>query len=368
MKIGIDARLIHETGVGRYIRNLIEELGAADDKNTYVIFLNASGFDKFTVPNNRWKKVKANAVWHTLSEQIWMPIVFYRQRLDVVHVPYFNIPIFYFGTMIVTIHDLTIKHFHTGKASTRFWFIYTIKRLLYGIVLSIGISRAKHIIVPSFATKAEIIEHYHVSEKRITVTYEGVDPEIMNKSYKNIRELSLIPTPYFLCVGNAYPHKNLSVVIDALEKSKTNAKVVFAGKEDFFYKRLRQEITRRGLSSRVVFLGFADDESLRVLYTHAQALLFPSLMEGFGLPPLEALSCGCPVIASDIPVHREILKNMVTYFSAKDAKRLTKFLDTWKKEDHRVAHDQVERILKEFNWKKLALETLHIYENIYQNI
>ncbi len=364
MKIGIDARLIHETGVGRYIRNLIEELGKVDDKNTYIIFLNAAGFESFTVPNNRWKKVFVNVAWHTVSEQVWMPIVFSLQHLDLVHVPYFNIPIFYLGAMIVTIHDLTIKHFDTGKASTRFWLLYKIKRLLYGFIMSIGISRAKHILVPSFATKAEIIEHYHVSEKKITVTYEGVDPEITNASYKKTSEQSLISTPYFLCVGNAYPHKNLSVVIDALERSKTNVKVVFAGKEDFFYKRLRREITRRGVSSRVIFFGAADDEDLHSLYTHAQALLFPSLMEGFGLPPLEALSCGCPVIASDIPVHREILKNMVTYFSPIDREQLTILLDTWKKDDHQVNSEKVALEIREYNWKKLALETLHVYKNI----
>lgn len=364
MKIGIDARLINETGVGRYIRNLIEELGKVDDKNTYVIFLNAVGFESFTVPNNRWKKVLVNVAWHTVSEQVWMPIVFSLQHLDLLHVPYFNIPIFYLGAMIVTIHDLTIKHFDTGKASTRFWFLYKIKRLLYGLVMSIGISRAKHIVVPSFATKAEIIEHYHVSEKKITVTYEGVDPQITNASHGKTNEQSLVPIPYFLCVGNAYPHKNLSLVIDALERSKTKAKVVFAGKEDFFYKRLRREITRRGLSSRVIFFGAADDLSLRSLYTHAQALLFPSLMEGFGLPPLEALSLGCPVIASDIPVHKEILKDLVTYFSPIDRDELTILLDTWQKADHQVKSDKVLLQLREYNWKKLALETLHVYQNI----
>lgn len=359
MKIGIDARLINETGVGRYIRNLIEELGKVDDKNTYVIFLNASGFDSFTVPNKRWKKVLAAVRWHTLAEQFVMPKMFYDACLDLVHVPYHNPPIFYSGNMIVTIHDLTILHFNTGKATMLPKPLYQLKRIGYFLELWIGLRKAKQILAVSQSTKHEIIDHFKIKREKIVVTYEGVDKNLKAKISKRI-----INDPYFLYVGNAYPHKNLSVVIDALERSKTNAKVVFAGKEDYFYKRLRTEVARRGLSSRVVFFGAADDLSLRSLYTHAQALIFPSLMEGFGLPPLEALSLGCPVIASDIPVHKEILKDLVTYFSPIDNDELTTLLDTWKKDDHQVKSEKVSLQLREYNWKKLALETLRVYQNI----
>ena len=94
MKIGIDARLIDETGVGRYIRNLIRQLIVLDDQNEYVVFLYRTGFNNFIVPNARWKKVRANVRWHTVFEQCVMPFLFAIERLDVVHIPYFNIPIF----------------------------------------------------------------------------------------------------------------------------------------------------------------------------------------------------------------------------------------------------------------------------------
>lgn len=364
MKIGIDARLINETGVGRYIRNLISELSRIDDKNEYVIFLHRVGFHNFIAPNNRWKKVRVDVNWHTIAEQFVMPLLFHKEHLDIVHIPYFNIPILYNGGMIITIHDLTIQHFDTGKASTRLWLVYTLKKFLYRVVLSIGIKKAKHIIVPSIATKNEIIEHYRVSEKKITVTYEGVDDAIVSAHQRQKNARARIDTPYFLCVGNAYPHKNLAVVIDALSLSKTKAKIVFVGKEDFFYKRLHKEIIRRGLSSRIVFFGAADDSTLVSLYTHAEAFIFPSLMEGFGLPPLEAISCECPVIASDIAVHKEILKNLVTYFSPNDATQLAHLLDTWKKADHTMEREMVALHFREYSWKKLALKTLHIYQNI----
>ena len=198
MKIGIDARLIQETGVGRYIRNLVRELSIVDSHNEYVVFLSATGFDQWRAPNTRWKKVLADVPWHTIIEQVRMPWIFYKEKLDLLHVPYFNIPIFYRGAMIVTIHDLTIQHFDTGKASTRWWVMYKIKRLLYGFVLAIGIAKAKHIITPSIATKIEILDHYQVAEKKITVTYEGVDREITKSPQGVVRENSLISTPYVL--------------------------------------------------------------------------------------------------------------------------------------------------------------------------
>ena len=237
MKIGIDARLIDETGVGRYIRNLIRQLIVLDDQNEYVVFLYRTGFNNFIVPNARWKKVRANVRWHTVFEQCVMPFLFAIERLDVVHIPYFNIPIFYNGAMIVTIHDLTIKHFDTGKASTGPWLMYKVKRFLYGVIVSIGIKKVRHIIVPSNATKNEIQEHYGIAGDKITVTYEGVNLE-------NKKTGPLFSFPYFLYVGNAYPHKNLAVVIDALSHFKSKAKIVFVGKEDFFTNVCTHRLSR----------------------------------------------------------------------------------------------------------------------------
>lgn len=359
MKIGIDARLIQETGVGRYIRNLIDGLSTIDTVNDYVVFLTAQTYEDYSLPNPRWKKVLADVQWHTVAEQIQMPLLFKKEHLDILHVPYFSIPIFYTGAMIITIHDLTIEHFDTGKASTHSRLFYSLKRFLYNVVVSVGIQKAKHIIVPSRATKDEIMDHYHVAEKKITVTYEGVDNQIL----KPKQSVGTLPfkTAYFLYVGNAYPHKNVEVIVTALVESK--AHVVFVGKQDYFYTRLEKDIVDRGLSSQVTFFGRADDKELVLLYRNAQALIFPSLMEGFGLPPLEALACGCPVIASDIPVHREILQDMVTYFMPEDSARLASLLSDWKKDDHVISPTKTTSFLRQYDWQDMAKKTLHIYES-----
>ena len=171
MKIGIDARLINETGVGRYIRNLIRELALIDSQNTYVVFVRKNA--DFDPPNSRFAKRVADVPWHSIREQMVMPFVFLKERLDILHVPYFNAPIFYPGKFMVTIHDLTILHFDTGRATTLPLPFYKLKRLGYWLELAIGLRRAKKIIAVSETTKQEILDHFDILPEKIDVIYEG---------------------------------------------------------------------------------------------------------------------------------------------------------------------------------------------------
>jgi glycosyltransferase involved in cell wall biosynthesis len=146
---------------------------------------------------------------------------------------------------------------------------------------------------------------------------------------------------YFLYVGNAYPHKNVEVLIRAA--AEAHVKVIYVGKDDYFYKRLG--ITPKSVS----------DKELAGLYKNATALVFPSLMEGFGLPALEALREGCPVIVSDIPVFHEILGDSAIYFDPHDVSALIKILSS--------KIDKPKRLEKTYSWQKMAKETLLLYEN-----
>jgi len=170
MKIGIDARLINETGVGRYIRNLIIELEKIDTKNTYVLFLRKDAYSSF---HTRFQKRLADIPWHSVSEQLFMPAIIHRERLDLLHVPYFNVPLLYFGKFVVTIHDLTILHFDTGKATTLPYVVYKFKRLAYYFLLLKAIHWSEKIIAVSETTKQEILHHFDVLPENIDVIYEG---------------------------------------------------------------------------------------------------------------------------------------------------------------------------------------------------
>lgn len=365
MHIGIDARLIGETGVGRYIRNLIAHLGLIDTKNAYTIFLPSGAYESFTPPNNRWKKIRCDIHWHTIKEQLLMPTVFTQEGLDLLHVPYFNAPIFYAKPYILTIHDLTILHVTTGKATTLPKPLFWLRRLGYQIILRTGIRKAAHCIAVSNATKDDVVKNIHIPEEKITVTYEGIDTHIktaMTKAHQ-------VMAPYFLYVGNAYPHKNLEFVIRAfgafLTKTNKSHTLVLVGKEDFFYKRLKRWVATLPYTERVKFFGPADDAQLASLYRQADAFVFPSLMEGFGLPALEAISCGCPVICSDIPVFRELFADIPTYIDPHREETLVHAMEKAIVRKEVVLTDKQKQLLVRYDWKTMAEQTVQIYERFF---
>jgi glycosyltransferase involved in cell wall biosynthesis len=371
MRIGIDARLIHETGVGRYIRNLIRELAEVDQDNDYVVFLRARDFNHFTPPNPRWHKKKAEVAWHSLAEQFIMPWILLREHLDFLHVPYFNTPIFYPGKYIVTIHDLTILHFDTGKASTLPYWVYKLRRFGYRIVLFLAIKRASHIIAVSEAVKRDILTSFRETDERVTVTYEGIDPDFLHP-LKVAHEETPVEGKFFLYVGNVYPHKNIEVLLSAYTQYKNHvqnpAKLLFVGPADYFYKQMEMLLPSLDLDRHVVILHNQSDAALAGLYRRAVALLFPSRMEGFGLPALEAVACGCPVICSDIPVFHEILGGYALYAkvdSPEDfASKMTSV--SLRPHDPKTLRGAAPPVLTAYSWKKMAEKTYSLYKKFGQ--
>lgn len=365
MKIGIDARLIEETGVGRYIRNLISEIALLDTKNYYVIYLIKKSFDAFVLPNSRWEKRLADVHWHTIKEQFVMPWLFIKDKLNILHVPYFNAPIFYPGKYILTIHDLTILHFATGKASTLHPLLYALKQLMYRIILTAGLLRALHIIAVSKAVKNDIISSFSMRVDKISVTYEGIDKQLRIENGK-WRMKQLKNRKYFLYVGNAYPHKNLEFLINVFcewKKSDTHAnqcRLVLAGKNDYFYNRLKAYVGQTSCADSILFLHNIDDQKLAFLYRNAQAFVFPTLAEGFGLPALEAISNDCPVIASDLPVFHELLGNIATYVSGNDK---DKWINAFNQALLTKKKINISQNFPQYSWMKMAKETLNIYES-----
>lgn len=372
MKIGIDARLIRETGVGRYIQNLIRELTHLDTRNSYVIFLRKKDFRDFQLPNNRWAKRPADVRWHTVAEQFIMPFLYSREKLDVVHVPYFNAPIFYPGKYIVTIHDLTILHFDTGKASMLPYWLYKIRRMGYRAVLTAGVKRAAQIITVSKAVKHDIVTYFGDEiAKKTSVTYEGVDPAFLDSKFSQLPP-SLKARDFFLYVGNVYPHKNIERMLEAYElykKSvKTPATLVFVGPRDYFYRKLEALVTSLNLDSFVLFMHDVPDSQLRSLYHSALSLLFPSRMEGFGLPALETLLTGGRVLCSDIPVFHEILGSHAVFANTKDVREFAKKMSEIQPgiKGGITAKDK-ESLLSQFSWEKMSKETIDLYTQAGQS-
>ncbi len=365
MKIIIDARLYSQTGVGRYIANLISHLGSIDEQNKYLLLVRTEDKIQIKLPNARWQMHEVNLPWHSLAEQLVLPFILFSEKPDLVHIPYFNMPIFYPGKFVVTIHDLIIDHFDTGKATTGPDWLYRLRRLAYQLVLSVGLRRASTVLTVSKTTKKELIDHYHLPEGKIVVFYEGVDSNFIIPTSEVGME-GKRREKYFLYVGNAYPHKNLSLLLLAFKMLDSKYELKLVGGSDYFYKRLGEEVIRLGLQDRVELVGYVSDEVLKKLYANSLGLVVPSLMEGFGLPILESIACGCPVLASDIMVFRELFGEAIKYFDPKSAADLGEKLQWFGKnsQSERQRLNQARtQILAEFSWEDLTRKTLIVYEN-----
>lgn len=369
-RLGIDARFYGIAGPGRYVSNLLKNLEGKVDFEVYV-FLTSKGFGEYAPQNQHFHKVLCNVSWYSWLEQIILPFFFLRYHLDLLHVPHFNFPIFYPGKIILTIHDLIINEFSTERATTRFPWYYRFKRLVYQIVMWWGIRRATKIIVPSQYVKNRLLEVYKCSGEKIVVTYEGVG---IGRS-KGTACCAPTAVKYFLYVGSMYPHKNLERLIRAFKELKSSGnflgQLVLIGKWDYFSQRLQSELG----SSEIIFpaekslSGYLSDEEIKPYYEQAVAFVFPSLSEGFGLPPLEAMSLGCPVVASSAASIPEICGEAALYFNPKNEEDMEEKLERIIS-DEDLRQDLINKGLeniKRFSWEKMAKETLKVYESCFSS-
>ncbi len=369
MKIGIDARLWNESGVGRYIRNLVFELSVIDKDNDYVLFFRKEEFNQVEIRAKNFTKKLADIPWHTLSEQLKFPAVIAEEEVDIMHFPYFSVPIFYNRPFIVTIHDLILHHFPTGKASTLPRFVYSAKYFGYKLILQAAADKSSKIITVSSATKSEIRDHLQIRDEKIVVIHEGIAKlKASQKLENNIKKFSSFENgQYILYVGNAYPHKNLQLLIHAfLEARKTNetSQLILVGTRDYFYARLEKSFKDAVDANAIVFFGKATDDELALLYENAKATIVPSLMEGFGLPVLEAMSCGSLVIASNIPALKEIGGDVPIYFNSNSLDELETIIQEVLGKSSATYKERIEKgkaLVKKYSWQKMAKETLKIY-------
>lgn len=368
MKIGIDVRLwgTQHAGIGRYTEELVRNLQDIDTDIEYVLFCRKNDSDKIPVKAN-WRRVVADIPHYTLREQVLLPGIFKRENLDLLHVPHFNVPIRYKGRFIVTIHDILWHQMKGLNFTTLPAPLYLIKHLGYRAVVKNAVSRAEKIIVPSKSVKTDLIKTFNVAEAKIAVIYEGISTLQFSyaRAYKNG-----ILRQYILYVGSLYPHKNVESVVRAL-KLVPNAQslvpnlVVVCGRS-IFWEKFKKFIEKENAQSFVKLVGYVSDKELGALYKNAQAFVFPTLSEGFGLPGLEAMAAGTPVVCSDIPVLHEIYGDAVLYFNPRDANDITnKIMQILANEKLRAELvSKGKSKVKLYSWRKMAEETLKVYKTV----
>lgn len=369
MRIVIDARMYQESGVGRYIRNLIKKLQEIDKVNEYCILHLEDEHDRLVYHAQNFKKVLADFRWYGIREQLKLPAILNKLKPDLVHLPHFNVPIFYKGKFIVTIHDLIHQHFRMDRATILNPLTYKLKQMGYNKVFQNAIAKSVKILAPSNYVKNLLIKKWGIEKNKVIVTYEAVDDKLVSiagslsqkKCDEILRKLNIKP-PYLFYVGNAHPHKNVEGLIKAFLKLKgkySNLSLVLSGYDHYFWKRLREENKYDG----IVYTGYITDEQLVALYKNAVCFVQPSFEEGFGIPLLESMACGCPVVASNTGSLPEVGADAAIYFDP------TNLLDVENKIDKLLTTPDLrndlikkgERRVKDFSWEKLAKGTLKGY-------
>ncbi len=371
MRIVIDARLWSESGIGRYIRNLVWQLQEIDKENDYLILHLKKEFEGINYQGN-FKGVLADYRWYGFAEQFSLPKLIKSLNPDLVHFPHFNVPIFFKGKYVVTIHDLIHQHFQMKRATTRDPLTYKIKKMGYKRVFSSAICNAQKIMTPSDFVKKQLLKEWCANSHRVTVTPEGVEEgfielinECKDQDFKGFAEKFRIKKPYLFYVGNAHPHKNIPGIIQAFSVVKNlypDLSLVLSGPSHHFWEQIKKGSKTDG----VIFTGFVSEKELAVLYKNAAAFVMPSLEEGFGIPLLEAMAAGCPVVTSNAASLPEVGGNACLYFDPKkEGDTVEKIIqvignESLRKELIKKGHNRI----KDFSWEKMAKQTLEVYKNV----
>jgi glycosyltransferase involved in cell wall biosynthesis len=368
-RIVIDGRMINESGIGRYLQNLLKNLQLLDKKNEYYVLHLRKDYDRQKYQKN-FHKVLANYKWYTVSEQINLPRTLQKISPDLVHFPHFNVPILYGGKFVVTIHDLIHQHYQMRRATTRDPLTYKIKQLGYEAIFKSAVKKSEKIFTPSDFVKGQLINERNIESDKIIVTPEGVDDEITLISSKltkdkmdSIMNKFSIKPPFIFFVGNTHPHKNIEALIESfleIREKYQYLQLVLSGRSNFFWEKVKSKYNHKS----IIYTDFVTSEELVAIYKNAQVFVLPSLEEGFGLPIIEAMAVGCPVVASNAASLPEVGGDAAVYMNPKDREdikdKIQQVLNSEKLRQNLIGKGK-ERV-KLFSWKKMAQQTLEIYQ------
>jgi len=375
MKIVIDARMygLEHAGIGRYLVNLIGKIEKISKENECIILLRKKYFHDLKFNNKRFKKILADYPHYSLKEQFFLPLQLIKLRPDLVHFPHFNVPLLWWGKYVVTIHDL-IKHESKGMATTtRAPLIYWLKHILYLFTVWLAIKRAIKIITPSRFWQEELVKRYGLPKNKIVVTYEGIDEKILQSTSKikpaDILAKYRIKTPFIVYTGSLYPHKNVERLVMALKRlndlNHLNISLVVVCARNVFYERFKKKIEQMKAEKFVNLAGFVPDEDLAAVYRGAEAFVFPSFWEGFGLPGLEAMALGLPVISARASCLPEVYGEATLYFNPLSVEEIAEKIEMVIR-DKKIRETLIKKgfeQVKKYSWEKMARETLKVYEN-----
>ncbi len=365
MRIGIDARMADWSGIGSYTRNFLKALRKIDDENEYILFCNGESSSLLPEAPNFIKR-EVNVPVFSVAGQFGWRKTLASAELDLFYTPYTIVPQRYPCPVVGTVHDLIPWRMPQVQRSK-------FARVFYRALIKCSVRQANRIIVDSNFTKDDLIGFLKVPEEKIRVVpaaAEEIYRPIRDKiRLESVKEKYGLKHPFLLNVGTARPHKNLSFLVEAfreLRRKGVSCQLVLAGGDDIWRPRLGHLVEECGLSGDIVFTGYVGEEELPLLYNAASACVFPSLFEGFGLPALEAMSCGTPVICSNTSSLAEIVDDAGILLDSND-------LGGWVEAMELILSDRGLRAelsewglkrAKLFSWEKTARQIRGVYEEL----
>ena len=372
MKIAIDATILRSqnTGTGFYVINLLNGLMKYDKENEYIVFGNKEIIKKFVFLNNKNFRIENVIFKNRIARVLWQLFILLfklkRLNVNILHSTNYITPLFKFNLkFIVTIHDLTFIIFPEKFT--------IVKRLFFRFMVPIFIRRADKVITVSENTKNDIIKFLKVPKEKISVTFETYnecyDSEIKKEDSKKILDKYGINKNYFLFVGMIEPRKNILSILKAFIEldDELDEDLVIVGKKGWYYREIEEfmeNIKNKRLKNRIIFTGFVSEKELVSIYKNAEIFIYPSFYEGFGIPPLEAMVCGVPVITSNTSSIPEVVGDAAikidpyNYIELKEAIKVLKHNPQKKEEMSEKGKEQS----KKFSSKKFAENTINIYK------
>lgn len=381
MRIGIDARFLthpQKGGFKTYTENLIPALACLDDNNEYILYLDRVPDQNTKIPqqpNFSYKVLNQfPVVGMPWREQVQLSIHASKDRLNLLHSPCLTAPIMSTCPLVMTIHDiiwlLPQKYSHNDAVSLQ-WKLMEWYNLLIPRHAS---KRASGIITVSKFSKESIIKHLGIHPDLVFVTHEaaGRAYQLLKDAApgKSLRQEYALPSKFILAIGSADPRKNINTLVSAYallpENLKAEYRLVIVWTAPGLAPAISRQIKSLRLNDRVQFLNQVSDEDLALLYNEASLFVFPSLSEGFGLPLLEAMACGVPVVAANTSSIPEVAGDAALLCAATDPQRMSDAL-VHVLENEEVRSNMVKKGFQRnslFSWKKCAAETLSVYRKV----
>lgn len=355
-RIGIDARII-SSSTGTYVHRLLEHLQDVDSENDYVVFVKSKDLDYWVPRAQNFMIVAADFDNYSLAEQFAYRRLLQSMNLDLVHFCMPQQPLLYVGRRVTTIHDLTLlKTVNRDKNLL----VYRFKQLVGKLAFKVAARKSEVVICPTEFTRREIANRWPDVKERLLVTYEAAEVE-----EPAIERVDLPFEKYILYVGSHSGYKNTRRLVEAhqiLRASHPELGLVFAGSVDSA-ARIVQEFVRDSGAKSVHFTGRVSVAQRNFLYKSADAYVFPSLMEGFGLPGLEAMLWATPVISSRETCLPEVYGDAAEYFDPFDTVAIAAAIDAVVSNPKRVAEltEAGHRRVMDFSWRRMAEQTHGAY-------